>query len=152
MGTRLLLEKIVRDNGKIEKVRVYSHENGKVTVYSDVSIPAIDDLFPAHLNVEVKPYLNIIEDNVPEPNNSLPDEIVTAALNGNLNKKGINETIFKLFPHIQLSSMEYNSNKNTISFYFISKITDIERSLLLDYLEELTPVDCKCEILEKSNN
>ena len=147
MGTRIALENLVKNiTGKDNTV--YSFERGIVTIYSDYATNhQLKDVFPAHLSVEVKPYYSAEIDGVPELNSDLPEEIFNAAKNGTLNKKGIEETIFNIFPHIQLKSMNYDRETNTIYFTFFNELSLLETDLLNDYLNELTPVECKCKII-----
>jgi hypothetical protein len=156
MSTRLNLEAIIRNSDNdISNIRVYSHSRGSFTIYVSDSDGRITEKMrqnilkidmPAHLQFEIKSFSEYINDRVPTININLPPDIVMAAIYGNQNKKGIETTIQKLFPHINLIDMKADLGNGVINFLFSKNISEIEKYLLLDYLNELTPVDFSCEI------
>jgi hypothetical protein len=156
MATRLNLEESIKHQmPEIKYIRAHSHRRGIVTLYIWDENLKLDDVLKqkvlsldltAHLVFEIKSYDKLSEDDVPIPR-SIPKEVMFAAVFGELNKKGIEDTMKKIFPHIQVDLINVDSSSGTIHFNAIGNVTDIEKELIRDYIEELTPIDFRCSVM-----
>ncbi|OME58232.1 hypothetical protein BSK59_08600 [Paenibacillus odorifer] len=159
MGTRLRYEKMIKEAfPSIHRVRVHSSGTFTVTVYAEdeyhnLSQKMITDLTiflneegQAHLIHQIKPFNATLSDGVIEIDDP-PEHIQVIALNGGLNQRGLVDALNAAFPflHLQLAEL----HKGTLKIWIPSGtiLSSAERTLLEQYLAEITPLGITVEII-----
>ncbi|MCG9966881.1 hypothetical protein L9W92_02255 [Pelotomaculum terephthalicicum JT] len=158
MGTRLRYEKMIRDKfPEIRWLRVYSSGYFEVVVYAcDENLNLSNSLAQqlsiflenqgaAHIKHIVKHYFFIREDNVP-PASEPPPEIKHIALYGELDARGIKESIIKAFPFLNMKMVTVENDVVRFSVSDNIFLTDIEKMFIRDYLHEIVPLGMRIEL------
>jgi hypothetical protein len=160
MGTRIWYEtKLLNDFNEIRFARMYYDKNKEVAVayVADSNHQLSDDLKcrvesylreegSAALNHEVKPYSQQKQDGVPEVVD-VPIEVRYVALFGELNQKGIVDSLNKVFPNLGLQLAELKQSVLKIWLPSDSNLSPLEIQLLRDYAQELVPINVSVEII-----
>jgi hypothetical protein len=158
MGTRLKYEKMLLDAfPQIQQLRVYSPGEFKVFIYaaekdfnlSDSLKQQIEEYFKlnglANLQHIVKSYLCIEKDSIP-PISDPPPDIKLLALSGKINAAGIKQSLDFYFPHLNLNIHSVSGDTVKIGAPCEIYLTDIEKMLIKDYIQEIIPLGLKVMI------
>jgi hypothetical protein len=159
MSARLKYEKMLLDAfPQIQYLRVYSPGEFIVSIYaagkdfnlSDPLKKQIEEFLKsnglANLQHIVKPYLHIKKDNIPLVSDP-PPEIRDLALLGNINAAGIKQSLDFYFPHLNLNIHSVVGDIVKIGASREIYLTNIEKMLIKDYIQEIIPLGLKVVII-----
>ncbi|MFD0693123.1 hypothetical protein ACFQZT_03370 [Paenibacillus sp. GCM10027628] len=162
MGTRLLSESLIKQHfPKIRYVRVHTSGKYAATIYAwnenldlpDTEIRSLKQFASEYLHpyvcFKVKSYHMVQIDQVPQVHeHELPELIIKAAMNRNLNQYGIIAVINKLFPNGRLSFNRYDAAVGIIHFDFhaTATVSEEDQSFIGYCLREIIPVGSISEV------
>jgi hypothetical protein len=161
MGTRLLAEaKIKQYYPHLKYVRAHTCGRHRATLYAwdeELCLSEHDaaqlqkyaeGYLGAYICFRVKPYSKLREDRIAR-DFELPDRIVEAALQRDLDQSGILSVMNGMLAEGTMRFCRYDCSTGTLQFAVDTPtaLTVIEQELVQRYLSELIPLGSRCELI-----